>query len=236
MALEDIYQSFMADELPGFGPIWELVRRTSKAPPDFDPLHFYRSSDEKILRSRARLTRLPNEEKALAREYRSSLRKQAKREKRRADRAERIRLGLPAKTSKTELPYKKMHGYLAFTHRRKRHRELLARVGDYFGAYCNMQGDFYYPPGGFRGWHTNKFDKAGWRMYIVDVEEPGKSFFRFKDPESGEMVTHRDLAGQVNFFKIDPEHLLWHCIVSPETHRWSKGFAIPDDWHHRVCP
>jgi hypothetical protein len=41
------------------------------------------------------------------------------------------------------------------------------------GTILNMQlgrrirGNFYYPPGGYREWHTNKYDAHGWRMYLV---------------------------------------------------------------------
>ena len=32
---------------------------------------------------------------------------------------------------------------------------------------CNVSGQFYYPPGGFREWHTNQWDGVGWRGFVL---------------------------------------------------------------------
>jgi hypothetical protein len=38
---------------------------------------------------------------------------------------------------------------------------------DELGLSADLSGQFFYPPGGFRIWHTNCFDGLGWRGYIV---------------------------------------------------------------------
>jgi hypothetical protein len=43
------------------------------------------------------------------------------------------------------------------------------------GLSADLSGQFFYPPGGFRIWHTNCFDGLGWRGYIVHVDQDGKS-------------------------------------------------------------
>ena len=108
--------------------------------------------------------------------------------------------------------------------------ELIAEVSGYFGASCRCQGDYWYPRGGFRDWHTNKYDTSGWRLYIIDVDAPAESYFRIKHPRTNEIVTLWDQPGTFNFFLIDPNRLLWHCIAAEGCNRWSKGFVIPDTW------
>lgn len=112
--------------------------------------------------------------------------------------------------------------------------DLIRVVSDYFGTLCDPRGNYYYPPGGFRTWHTNQFDAPGWRMYLVDVEQDEQSYFRYLHPKTGELVTVWDKKGRVNFFRIDPEVHFWHCIGSLSTNRWSKGFVVPESWRERV--
>jgi hypothetical protein len=85
-------------------------------------------------------------------------------------------------------------------------------------------GHFWYPPGGYMGWHTNSAH-PGWRLYITHAEEPGRSFFRYQDPESGEIVTRMDEAWDFRIFRIDPARPLWHAVYS-ETNRFSFGFIV----------
>jgi len=94
-----------------------------------------------------------------------------------------------------------------------------------------VRGNFFYPPGGFKEWHTNMHHEPGWAMYIVHVEEDHQSWFRYIDPLTKEMVTLWDFNGAVNFFKIDSHRPFWHCIKSENTRRWSRGFMLPDDWN-----
>ncbi len=85
-------------------------------------------------------------------------------------------------------------------------------------------GHFLYPPGGFMSWHTNS-QAPGWRFYINYCEEPGKSFFRYRNPETGEMVTSYDKEWNFRLFKIDPVKPFWHAVYS-ETNRYSFGFRM----------
>ena len=71
---------------------------------------------------------------------------------------------------------------------------------------------------------------AGWRMYIIEVDEPGKSFFRYVDPVSCELKTVWDQSGTINIFQVRPDRPFWHAVKSLDTYRWSKGFIIPDNW------
>lgn len=88
----------------------------------------------------------------------------------------------------------------------------------------NNSGHFLYPPGGFMGWHTNS-QYPGWRLYINYAEIPGKSFFRYLDPESGKIVTSWDKQWNFRLFKIDPKRPFWHAVYS-EMNRYSFGFRI----------
>lgn len=85
-------------------------------------------------------------------------------------------------------------------------------------------GHFWYPPGSYMGWHTNSLHPA-WRLYVTHAEEPGKSFFRYRDPKSGEIVTSLDQSWDFRLFRISRESLLWHAVFS-ETNRFSFGFMI----------
>ncbi|MGA5132424.1 Nif11-like leader peptide family natural product precursor [Streptomyces olivoreticuli] len=110
-----------------------------------------------------------------------------------------------------------------------------------FGGEVRFSGSLWYPPSGYRLWHTNE-DQPGWRMYVIDTDRPfgdpaQSSFFRYMNPRTQEVVTLPESPRTVRFFRIeqDPEKLFWHCIVNPtDRHRWSFGFAVPDDWMHRL--
>ena len=85
-------------------------------------------------------------------------------------------------------------------------------------------GYFWYPPGGYMGWHTN-LGLPGWRLYITHAQEPGKSFFRYRDPDTSEIVTAWDREWNFRLFKIDPKRPFWHVVYS-ETNRYSFGYNI----------
>lgn len=87
-------------------------------------------------------------------------------------------------------------------------------------------GHFWYPPQCFMGWHTNS-RKPDWRYYINYAEEPGKSFFRYKDPQTGEIVTAWDDVWNERQFHIQKDPLLWHAVYS-NTNRFSFGYVIKD--------
>ena len=88
-------------------------------------------------------------------------------------------------------------------------------------------GHFWYPPGGYMGWHTNNRN-PGWRFYISYVDKPGNSFFRYRDPISGEVITSYDKQWDFRLFKVSLDKSLWHAVYS-NTHRFSIGYTIKFD-------
>ena len=90
-----------------------------------------------------------------------------------------------------------------------------------------QRGVFWYPKGGFREWHSNypynqKTDFSGWRIYLVDVEEEGKSGFQYLDT-NGELVHCPDRKGHANVFWLPRDRFFWHAVYS-KTNRFSCGF------------
>jgi hypothetical protein len=102
------------------------------------------------------------------------------------------------------------------------------RVQALFGAetpvHIEVSGHFWYPKGGFMGWHTN-LRKPGWRLYVNHATEEGKSFFRYRNPNNGEIVTAWDKHWNFRLFEISPERPFWHCVRS-DTDRFSLGYKI----------
>lgn len=86
-----------------------------------------------------------------------------------------------------------------------------------------VTGNFWYPPGGYMGWHTNGND-PGVRLYATWAKEGYKSFFRYAT--AGAIVTSYDAEGW-NFrqFTVDRQRPFWHCVYS-DTHRVSFGFNL----------
>lgn len=85
-------------------------------------------------------------------------------------------------------------------------------------------GHWWYPPGTYLGWHTNE-RFPGWRLYLSHAEEPDASFFRYRDPRSGEVVTSPDGAWDLRLFEVAHERRLWHAVAS-DTHRYSIGWIV----------
>ena len=98
-----------------------------------------------------------------------------------------------------------------------------------------QKGIYWYPKNGYCGWHTNSNTK-GRRIYLVWAEEDDKSFFRYLDKDTKEVVTKYEKKGwQINDFNIeDGDNLSWHSVYS-NTNRLSLGFTtnriiIRDEW------
>ncbi|WP_019503885.1 hypothetical protein [Pleurocapsa sp. PCC 7319] len=114
-------------------------------------------------------------------------------------------------------------------------------LSNFFDAEVKLSGSFCYPPNAYRLWHTNE-EAAGWRMYVIDFDEPeilksGSSFFRYMHPETKKIVDLEDKPKLVRFFKIEnqKDRLFWHCIVNrSKTFRWSYGFKVPDNWMEKI--
>ena len=87
-----------------------------------------------------------------------------------------------------------------------------------------QSGCFYYPKGGFMGWHTNHNTQQD-RLYITYVEEDKKSFFRYYENES--IITDYDNKGiTIRRFSVGGgPPFFWHCVGS-ETDRYSFGYKI----------
>jgi hypothetical protein len=79
----------------------------------------------------------------------------------------------------------------------------------------------WYPPKeGYLGWHI---DQEGGRLYAAWAE--GKSFFRWRDGHTKEIITSWDKPGQWNFriFDFDKENPMWHCVKAEDL-RVSIGY------------
>jgi len=87
-------------------------------------------------------------------------------------------------------------------------------------------GHFYYPPTGYMGWHTN-YSSEGERLYLTFASESNKSFFRYRDVESKEVVTDYDDAGLTvrSFPALLTRPYFWHCVGS-ECDRFSFGYRL----------
>lgn len=86
-------------------------------------------------------------------------------------------------------------------------------------------GLFWYPPGGYCGWHTNN-NREGERMYFAWAHEANKSFFRRWDAEKNEIITDWDKKGlNIHRFTVSKEKPCWHCVGS-WTNRFSLGFNL----------
>jgi len=100
-----------------------------------------------------------------------------------------------------------------------------------------VTGSFYYPPGGYREWHTNANNPSCWTMYYVRVLEEQKSWFHYVNPTTNQLVQVPDRDGYFHLFSladydevkagIRPE-FFWHNVVS-ETHRRSLGLRISEE-------
>lgn len=88
------------------------------------------------------------------------------------------------------------------------------------------RGNFYYPRGGFREWHTNAKNISGYRMYFIAKNE-GNSWFNYINPETNQVVNLPDKNEYANIFYVHNyenwNKVIWHSIYS-ETDRFSLGF------------
>lgn len=74
---------------------------------------------------------------------------------------------------------------------------------------------------GYIGWHI---DGTGGRIYSAFAE--GKSFFRYRDPDTKEIITSWDKPGwSFRIFDFDAANPMWHC-VGAEDLRISIGYKF----------
>ena len=81
----------------------------------------------------------------------------------------------------------------------------------------------WYPPGGgYIGWHI---DQTGDRLYCAYAE--GKSYFKYRDPETREVITSWDAPGKWSFriFAFDEENPMWHAVYAEDL-RVSVGYRF----------
>jgi hypothetical protein len=112
-----------------------------------------------------------------------------------------------------------------------------------FETEVRFSGSLWYPQKAYRLWHTNE-TQSGWRMYWIDFDgfesnNSEKSFFRYMNPQTKELVTLYEQPQIVRFFRVesDADKLFWHCIANPtKFNRWSFGFSIPDNWMEKLLP
>jgi len=109
---------------------------------------------------------------------------------------------------------------------------------DFFNDDVKFSGALWYPPNAYRLWHTNE-TQPGWRMYLTAFDQPpkGKSFFRYMDPQTKQLVTLQEQSTLVRFFRVESrkQYLFWHCIANTSTaNRWSFGFVVPESWMSKL--
>lgn len=91
------------------------------------------------------------------------------------------------------------------------------------GTAWRLSGHLWYRPGGAVGWHTNQ-RVPGWRAYLTWVPEPGRSFFRYREP-GGRVVTSTDQGLDLRLFHVAEDEPFWHCVGS-EVDRHSLGYRL----------
>ena len=105
---------------------------------------------------------------------------------------------------------------------------LLSKVKEVVGHdSVETSGHFFYPPTGYMSWHTNYTNPCP-RIYITYASEDKKSFFRYRDRKTKEIITDYDNKGiTIRRFFIPPAKngYFWHCVGSM-CDRISFGFRI----------
>ena len=221
------------DAIAGFEEVAETARSLATLPVGLDLEHFARANeDSDIGRRRNRLRALPDMERMAFFERRQAA---ARKLERRVRRVEATREGgqVHAREERHEWRIGPTNCY--FKNPSPRIAPLRRSMDRFFGGECPCVGDQFYPPGSFRGWHTDRFGYVGWVVFLVEVAEPGKSSFRYVDPRSGEMVVVPDRNDVACFFRPSAEEpLFWHGVLCEDTFRWSQGFSLPQDWRSRI--
>ena len=220
-----VFTSLPMSDLVGFDDIVHITRALATVPSDCDD-RFFTQRDEAWDLERAEVYRPPDIEGMKRREAEDALRKRAPTLLRKLGQE-------PQQLSEEGATWGRRKGHIQFSSKERR-GPLVDAVSEAFGEPIHASGDFLYPRKGYRSWHTNRHDEPGWRMYLIQVDEPDRSFFRFIHPETGEMVTVWDRPDTVNLFPIRADRDFWHCIVSEDTNRFSQGFVVPADWSDRL--
>jgi hypothetical protein len=219
-----LHHEYLLDELPGLKGVIDELPHLKIKPPSVDLERFARTFHEEDLRSTSRSPADPG-----FRDWHETMMKAHWRDP--SDGPGEPRRDFHLVNLDDHVDHPDYDRYFEAKHRTVRTLEA------FFDSEVRFSGSLWYPPSSYRLWHTNE-TQPGWRMYIVDFDEPfadpvDTSFFRYLDPRTNEMVTLRERPRIVRFFRAeqDPARLFWHCIVNPTVrHRWSFGFVVPDDW------
>lgn len=90
----------------------------------------------------------------------------------------------------------------------------------------------YYPPGGYVGWHTN-WDATAYQV-LFTWSKNADGFFRYRDPNTGEIITIHDKPGwqaRWYYFGDKPETYCWHCAYTAGPRiTLAYKFKLPKDY------
>lgn len=121
-------------------------------------------------------------------------------------------------------------GRLTYDHDKALATPLATRISELFGEDARLSGFFYYPPGGFKEWHTDFEDpqvdaaERHWRIYMLRTAKDARSWFQYVDAR-GKVRKVMDRSGYLNVFSLTETPPLWHSVYS-RTHRWSVGIKL----------
>jgi len=94
------------------------------------------------------------------------------------------------------------------------------------GTGWDLSGHLWYPARTALGWHTNA-RVPGWRVYLSWTAAPGASFFRYRDPVDGGIVTSWDTGFDLRLFHVGDDLPFWHCVWAG-AERHSFGYRLVD--------
>jgi hypothetical protein len=120
-------------------------------------------------------------------------------------------------------------GRLTYDHEKALDTPLARTISSIFGDQGRLSGFFYYPPGGFKEWHTDFEDpqpdsEKHWRIYMLRTTRDARSWFQYLDAD-GKIRKVVDRNGHLNVFSLTESPPLWHAVYS-NTHRWSVGIKL----------
>ena len=107
----------------------------------------------------------------------------------------------------------------------QKQKDLALKIQEIIEEPVLARGCSKYPAGGGLVWHDN-LECVGKRLYLSFAAEYEKSFFRYQDWETKEIVTLYDQGvWEAREFEVTFEKPVWHCVES-ETERYSLGFLV----------
>jgi len=217
---KDIFYTYNLEEIEKLKKLRPQLEALKYVPENCDPSFVSILEDDnpiKILRETLFLP--PNEKEFLKTEAKTRMLKDLKSND-----------GNQSQDSEFDKGWAYRKGYISWPANAKRHQALQNCIANFFNYDSICTGDFLYPEQGFRSWHTNKFDLAGWTMFIVLSSNEAESYFQFIDPDTEELIKIRENDLSLNFFQIKTQQPFWHSILNEKGLRWSVGFSIPHNW------